>query len=106
MSSRKQQKQRARDGRLELEAALRAQARRKGRRAGLATTATALVLLGGAVVVTDGGGDHMTRTSTVPAGRLTSLATLGKFKSPGAPGTVGPEGVPSPDAPPLAGDHF
>jgi hypothetical protein len=106
MSSRKQQKQRARDGRLDLEAALRAQARRKRWRAGLATTATALVLLGGAVVVTDGGADHTTPASSAPAGPVTSLETLGKVKPPGAPGTVGPEGVPIPDALPLAGNDY
>lgn len=51
MSTRKGQKQQARDRRLELEAALRAQARRKRWRAGLAAMATAALVLGGAVVV-------------------------------------------------------
>ena len=104
MSTRKEQKQRARARRLELEAARRAQARRKRWRAGAATTATALVLLGGAVAVTDSGANHTAPASTVPAGSLASLGTLGKLKPPGAPGTVGPEGVPTPDAPQLAGD--
>jgi hypothetical protein len=88
MSSRKEQKQRARARRLELEAARRAHARRKRRRAVVATVATALVLLGGAVAVTESG-----------ASRTASAST-----SPGAPGTVGPEGLPIPDAPALAGD--
>ena len=106
MSSRKDQKERARARRLELEAARRAHARRKRWRAGIATTATALVLLGGAVVVTGSAANHTSPPSTLPADTLASLGTLGTLKSPGAPGTVGPEGVPIPDAPPLAGgDH-
>jgi hypothetical protein len=77
MSTRKEHKQRARARRLELEAARRAHARRKRRRAVVAALATALVLLGGAVAVTGNGASH-----TAP---------------------VGPEGVPIPDAPVLAG---
>jgi hypothetical protein len=104
VSTRREQKELARARRLELEAARRAQARRKRWRAGVATTVTALVLLGGAIAVTAGGASHTAPASTLPAGTLASLETLGTLKSPGAPGTVGPEGVPIPDAPPLAGD--
>jgi hypothetical protein len=104
MSTRRDQKQRARARRLELEAAQRAHARRKRWRAGVATTATTLVLVGGAVVVAGSGANHATPASTLPAGTLTSLAPLGRLKPPGASGAVGPEGVPIPDAPQLAGD--
>ena len=44
--------------------------------------------------------------STVPAGSLTSLETFGRLEPPGAPRIVGPEGVPIPDAPQLAGDDY
>jgi hypothetical protein len=103
MSSRRDQKQRARARRLELEAAQRARARRSRWRAGV-TTATVLVLLGGAFVITDGGANHTSRASTLPTGTLASIGRLGRLKPPGAQGTVGPEGVPIPDGPQLAGD--
>jgi len=106
MSTRKEQKERARARRLELEAARRAYARRKRWRAGIATTATALVLIGGAVAVSNSGANHTAPASTLPAGTLTSLAPLGKLRPPGAPGTVGPEDVPIPDATELAGADY
>ena len=103
MSTRREQKERARARRLELEAARRAQARRKRWGAGIATTAAALVLLGGAVVVTNSVANHTSPPSALPARTLASLGTLGRLTPPAALGTVGPEGLRIPDAPQLAG---
>jgi len=42
-------------------------------------------------------------TVTVPSSQLASLKTLGHLVSPGSPGPLGPEAVPIPAAPALAG---
>jgi hypothetical protein len=101
MSSRKQQKDEARARRLELEAAIRERARRK-RRVRLAAAATGLAVLGGAAAAI-GGASRASQVATVPPSQLASLASLGKLTPAGAPGAFGPEEVPIPDAPQLAG---
>jgi hypothetical protein len=103
MSARGEQKQRAHVTRLELEAALRTQARRRRWRSRLAV-ATALLLVGGAVLAIGGGAHHTSPVSSLPAEALAPLASLGTLKPPGPQGAFGPEGVPVPDAPQLAGD--
>jgi hypothetical protein len=82
MSRRRAQKEQARASRLQREANLRAARRR--RRAALAGAAAALVVLAGVVVAAEGG-----------SGRAASASR--------PPGPRGPEGVPIPDASPLAG---
>jgi hypothetical protein len=105
MSARKEQKQRARHQRLEFEAALRAQERRKRWRAGLAATAAGLVLLGGAVVAAQRGAHYTKPASPISRGELAPLTSIGELKPPGYQGALGPEGAPVPDAPQLAGDR-
>lgn len=102
MSTRKRQKQEARVRRLELEAALRERDRRKRRRTSLVAAATAVLVLGGGAAAIGGGANH-TSQAAVPPGELAPLASLGKLAPAGTPGAVGPEVVPVPDAPPLAG---
>jgi hypothetical protein len=106
MSTRKDQKQEARNRRVELEAALRAQRRRKRWRAGLAAAATAALVLGGAVVAAGSGSNQTSQGSPISPGETGPLNTLGELKAPSAPGAVGPEGVPVPAGPPLAHESF
>jgi hypothetical protein len=101
MSTRKQQKQEARARRLEFEAALRARDRRKRRRAGITAVATALLAVGGGVAAI--GASHTGQPPAEPTSELAPLASIGKLKPPSAPASVGPEGVPIPSAPQLAG---
>ena len=102
MSSRKQQKQEALARRLELEAALRERDRRKRRRVGVAAAATALLALGGGVAAI--GADHTGQPPAVPASELAPLASIGKLNPANPPASVGPEGVPVPNAPQLGGN--
>ena len=99
MSSRKEQKEQARARRLEEEARLKTQAKRKRRltRIGLAVVALAVAGVVVAAVATSA-----TSSSRTTAGRPASLATLGKLQAPGPAGALGPEGVPVPTAPELA----
>ena len=102
MSTRERQKHEARVRRLELEAALRERDRRKRRRAGLAAAAAALLVLGGGVAALAGGANHTGGALAIPPSELAPLASLGKLSTPGAPGAVGPEDIPVPEAPQLA----
>jgi hypothetical protein len=103
MSTRKEQKEQARARRLELEAALREQARRKRHRlfgisAMVATTAVLVI-----VIVATGSASNRTGPSSQPPARdLAPLVSLGQLRSPGSLGAVGPEGVPVPSASDLA----
>ncbi|HWF34815.1 MAG TPA: hypothetical protein VG295_05575 [Solirubrobacteraceae bacterium] len=108
MSSRKELKERARQERLALEAALVAAARRKRRlmlgAAGATVVVLAVVI---ALVVGSGGGtssasQKLAHAASTPVLELSSLAPLGALHSPGAAGPIGPEGVPIPAAPGLA----
>jgi hypothetical protein len=102
MSTRKEQREQARVRRLELEAALRRQARRKRRLVGMSALVATIALLV-IVIVATGNASNQTGPSVGPPARdLTPLAALGKMRSPESPGAVGPEGVPVPDAPDLA----
>ena len=104
MSSRRAQKQQARDRRLAREAELRESARRRRRFATLTVTLLAIALLGGAFLLTEGGADNTPATASLPSGSLVPLATLGHLRSAGPSGVIGPESVPIPDASPLAND--
>jgi hypothetical protein len=103
MSSRRTQKQQARERRLAREAELRATARRRRRFAALTATLLAIALLGGAALLRESGTNNTAATASLPAGSLVPLATLGNLRPAGPPGITGPESVPIPDGPPLAG---
>jgi len=103
MSSRQKQKQQARAKRLAREAELRARDRRKRRFAALTATVLAIALLGTAIAATGNGANHTPAVASLPPGSLAPLATLGNLKPGRSPGISGPENVPTPDAPPLAG---
>jgi hypothetical protein len=82
------------------------EARRKRRRLWLAATAAAVVVIGAVVGITlavTGGSttsSGQTQESKLP---LAALSTLGTLQPAPAPGPLGPEGVPVPAAPALAG---
>jgi hypothetical protein len=101
VTSRKQQKLQARADRLAREANLRATARRRRLRRGSATCVAGLAALGAGIAAAEGGAGSAP-AAAVPAARLSPVATLGRLSSPGATGTLGPEGVPIPNAAPLA----
>ena len=79
------------------------EARRRGRRIWVAVTAGAVVVIAAAVGIslaaTHGTGNGSRGT---PGSTTASLSTLGTLKPPPA-GALGPEGVPVPAAPSLAG---
>jgi hypothetical protein len=108
MASRKEQKARARQERLAREAALREAARRK-RQLTIAGTAAAAVIVGVivAVVAIAGGGlstaQRLSAQGSTPQLELSSLAPLGRLQPPPQPTALGPEGVPLPAGPALAG---
>ncbi|MEA2211030.1 MAG: hypothetical protein QOF83_978 [Solirubrobacteraceae bacterium] len=101
VSSRNQQKFQARAERLAREANLRAAARRKRLRRGTATCVVGLAALGAGIVAVEAG-PSPAPAPVVPAARLSPVDTLGRLAFPGTTGPLGPEGVPIPDAPPLA----
>ena len=105
MSTRKQRKHEARTRRLELEAAFSAadRRRRRRRRAGLAAAATAVAALGGGAAALGGGANPTGHAPAIPASRLAPLASLGKLDPAAASASLGPEDVPVPNAPQLAG---
>jgi hypothetical protein len=103
MSTRKQQKQEARSQRLELQAALEERDRRKRRRTSLAAIAIAVVALGGGAAALAGSAHHTDRAPAVPASELAPLASLGQLSPASGSASLGPEGVPVPNAPQLAG---
>jgi hypothetical protein len=107
VSSRKQQKEQARQQRLAREAELKAVARRKRlRMLGAAGAAVVAVAVATAIAVASGGGSspsqRLSNLGSTPELKLSSLARLGALKPPGAPVSLGPEGVPIPNAPALA----
>jgi hypothetical protein len=103
MSSRKDQKSQARQERLAREAKLLADTRRKRLilRAGACVAAVAALTTAGFAI--ENAGTGTAQAPPTPALRLTPLARLGSLRSPAVTGTPGPEGVPVPDAPALAG---
>lgn len=103
MSSRKEQKARAKAERIAREASQRAAARRKRlivRASGAAAVLLAISLAVGIPTVI--GGSKPRRPPASPPLRLASVASLGRLASPGPPGPLGPEGVSVPSAPDLA----
>jgi hypothetical protein len=102
MSSRKDQKQRARTERLAREAKLRADARRERRLRGGASIAAIAVLGAVVLAIATGGNARPPRASPQVVRRLAPLRSLGTLRPSGAPGPLGPEGIPIPDAPYLA----
>jgi hypothetical protein len=102
VSSRKASKLDARTKRLEREAELRAHARRRRQLVGLSASVLTAALLAGAIAVAESGGARTTSPSSLPARDLKPLSVLGALNSPGSLGTLGPEGVPIPQAPDLA----
>jgi hypothetical protein len=103
MSARKHQKQEARERRLELEAALRERNRRRRRRASLVAAGTALLVAGGGAAALAGGANPSGQAPAVPRSELAPLASIGNLNPTGSQGAFGPEGVPVPNAPQLAG---
>src|SRR5947207_13516767 len=84
-----------------IEQARQREARRRRRLRLAAWGGAALVLAGagaGIGLAVSGGG-----TAAAAAGSYTALSTLGNLKAPPAPGSLGPEKVPVPGAPALAG---
>jgi hypothetical protein len=88
---------------------VKAEAARHRRRRWLAGGSAALAAAAiavGATLATAGGGTATTAgggTASTPSPRLASLSTLGTLRPAPAPGAAGSEGVPVPDAAPLAG---
>jgi hypothetical protein len=104
MSSRKEEKLRARAARLAREQELRKlRAGRRRRQAALVAATGVVAAAALAVDIAGGNGAATTRPApSAPAPRLQSLATLGRLKPAGQPGPFGPEGVPIPNVPQLA----
>jgi hypothetical protein len=105
VSSRKEEKLRARAARLARERELHElRARRRRRRQAALVAATGVVAAAALGVDIAGGNGAASTTAAppVPAVRLQSLAPLGRLKPPGPPGRFGPEGVPIPNARQLA----
>jgi hypothetical protein len=103
--TRKQRREHARAQRKQLEAAERAAAKRRRRLTLLGGAAAGIVALAAVTVLVASGGAK--RASVQPAAsaprlQLAPLASLGPLRPPGAPGAIGPEGVPMPAAAALA----
>lgn len=104
MASRKFQKEQARQARLAAEARAKADAARRrlitrgGMAAGVIALATAI-----AVAAISGSGSKGLASASSPQLKLGSPASLGRLQPPGSSGPIGPEGVPVPGAPQLAG---
>ena len=101
MSTRKQQSRKLAPDALSSKRRLRERHRRKRQRAGVAAAATALLALGGAVAAI--GANHTGQPPAVPRRELAPLSSIGKLNPPSTPSSVGPEGVPIPNARRLAG---
>jgi|GEM_PF-379310 len=103
--TRKQRREQARDERRALEAARQraAQLRRRVRRVG--ATMIALVAAGSLALFALVGRGASSRGAGGDAaqGKVSSLASLGPLRPPGAAGPLGPEAVPIPNAPAAAG---
>ena len=84
-----------------------AEARRKRRQRWLAAAGGAVIVVAVAVGITiaatSGGSSTSTGTGSTPSLKLAALSTLGTLKPAPPSGSTGPEGVPVPSAPPLAG---
>jgi hypothetical protein len=107
MASRKEQKERARQQRLEAERAAAAQAAKRRRLqllGGLAAVVVVGAVVGVAVASSGGGGGSSTNGSTGPAARLTTapISTVKGLRPTPSPGPLGFEGVPVPPGPALA----
>lgn len=109
MSSRKEQKERARQARLAREAELAAAARRTRLRtlaaAGGSVVAAAIII---AIVLANGGAGSrasqtLSKLGSTPQLKLSSLTSLGRLKPAADSGSLGPEGIPVPAASPLVG---
>lgn len=109
MSSRKEQKERARQARLAKEAELAAAARRKRRRTlglagGLLVVAAVVAVI---VLATSGGGSStsqkLSKLGSTAQLKLSSLTSLGSLQPAPESDPLGPEGIPVPSAPALAG---
>jgi hypothetical protein len=105
LASRKEQKEQARQARLAAEAKATAEAARRRwiTRAGLAAGAVAVAVVVVILAVSGGGGSKGLAGSSSAQLKLGSLASLGHLQSPPSPGSIGPEGIPVPNAPQLAG---
>jgi hypothetical protein len=83
------------------------EARRKRKQRWLAAAGGAVIVVAAAVGITiaaTSGGASSSSTGGTPSLKLAALSTLGSTLKPApAPGPAGPEGVPVPSAPPLAG---
>jgi hypothetical protein len=103
VSSREERKREAR-ARRKRDAELRARARRKRRLVGIGATAVTAVVLAGAIAIAVAeGGRTRPPSAGLPARDVRPASILGTLGSPGSPGRLGPEGVPVPQAPNLAG---
>jgi hypothetical protein len=76
-----------------------AEARRRRRQRWLAVLGAVVIVAGAAIGITLA----VTSRGSAPSLKLTSLSTLGTLKPAPSPGPAGPERVPVPSAPPLAG---
>jgi len=106
MASRKEQKERARQERLAREAALKETAQRRRRLTLAGTAALAVIAAAAAVVAIESGGSTSSRLAkqgSVPQLTLSSLVSLGHLQRPPPPTSLGPEGIPAPNARALAG---
>ena len=108
--TRKQQRARARAERVAKEAALRGAEVRRKRLRMLGGAGAVVVAVAAIVAVSVGGSTSPHRkvrrfpsTPSTPKLALSSLAALGHLRPAGVPGALGPEGVPVPNAPLLAG---
>jgi hypothetical protein len=108
VASRKEQKERARQERLAREAERAAAARRKRllTLAGAGASVVVVAIVAAIAIASSGGGSsasqRLSKLGSTPELKLSSLAPLGAMKSPGDPGSLGPEGIPIPSAPSLA----
>jgi len=107
MASRKEQKERLRQERLASEARADVAARRRRLLTGAGIAAGLLIAAVVAVViVASGGGSGGAKGlsgSSSPTLKLRPLATLSKLMPAPSPGSIGPEGIPIPNAAQLAG---
>ena len=103
MSSRREQKSRARAERLAREAKLRALQARRRRLIRVASSVGATALVAAvAIAIAASSQTKAFRLSSTARLRTAPLRSLGALRSPGSAGALGPEGVPIPVAPDLA----
>jgi hypothetical protein len=108
MASRTKQKEAARARRIAEEQARAERARRTRRTrmlVGVVIGAAAAAAVAIAIASSGGGGNYPHRGgphAVLAAANLGPVSALGRLSSPGSPGSTGPEGVPVPNASPLA----